>query len=77
MINMSDRLEEEIKKELVRLMILKENGKASAYTIGAINAFNRVLKISEDLDDMDICQMNRLYFRTMRDSVFEEDYEGR
>ena len=74
---MSDKLEEEIKKELAKFDNIKKNGKASLYTIGAIYAYNKVLDICKFLDDMDINQINELYYRTIKESIFEEDYQGR
>jgi len=40
-------------------------------------AYNKVLDICKFLDDMDINQINELYYRTIKENIFEEDYQGR
>lgn len=77
MINMSDKLEEEIKKELAKIDNIIKDGKASLYSFGCKYAYNKVLEICKILDDMDINQINELYHKTIKESIFEEDYQGR
>ena len=77
MLNMSDKLEEEIKKELAKIDNIIKEGKASLYSFGCKYAYNKVLDICKFLDDMDINQINELYCKTIKESIFEEDYEGR
>lgn len=76
MLNMSDKMEEEIKKELSKIDNIVKDGKASLYSFGCMYAYNKVLEICKNLDDMDINQINELYYRTIKESIFEEDYEG-
>ena len=77
MLNMSDRLEKEIKKELAKIDNIIKDGKASLYIFGCRYAYNKVLEICKNLDDMDINQINELYCRSIKESIFEEDYQGR
>ena len=70
-------MEEEIKKELAKIDNIIKEGKASLYSFGAMYAYNKVLKICKNLDDMDINQINELYYKTIKESIFEEDYQGR
>ena len=77
MINMSEKLEEEIKKELAKINKIIKDGKASLYSFGCKYAYNKVLDICKFLDDMDINQINELYYRTIKENIFEEDYQGR
>lgn len=81
MINVSDKLEAKIRKEIVRLLILKSEGKSTAYTIGAINAFNKVIVMCDELDTQDIIGMeedhkhSKAYKSAMSESIFYENYE--
>ena len=77
MLNMSDKMEEEIKKELAKIDNIIKDGKASLYSFGCKYAYNKVLDICKFLDDMDINQINELYYRTIKENIFEEDYQGR
>lgn len=66
MLNMSDKLEEEIKKELAKIDNIIKDGKASLYIFGCMYAYNEVLEICKNLDDMDINQINELYYKTIK-----------